>query len=87
MREQVTVVNTGSEPLMLEDGTQVGAANTPEARREGVTLSAGDRERYVDTPSPRLRIVEPQRQAEGESSDEAGAPARLAPASRSERPR
>jgi hypothetical protein len=52
-----TVINHGREPLMLEDGTQLGAAHTPEARREGVTLSERDRARYVETG--RLAVVEP----------------------------
>jgi hypothetical protein len=55
MSDTVTVINQGREPLMLEDGTVLGAAYTPEAKREGVTLSAKDR-RHV--ASGRLVIVE-----------------------------
>lgn len=45
-KETVTVINEGAEPIMLDDGTQVGAAYTEHARRE-VTLSENDRKRYV----------------------------------------
>lgn len=51
-----TVINQLMEPLMLDDGTQIGAAHTSDARREGVVLSEGDRKRLVATG--RLRIVE-----------------------------
>jgi hypothetical protein len=59
---QVTVVNNSPESIMLDDGTVIGAAYTTEARREGVVLSAQDRERYVDVPGPRLTVVEGARQ-------------------------
>lgn len=53
---QVTVVNNSREPIMLEDGTQLGAAHTPEARRQGVALGERDRRRYVETG--RLTVIE-----------------------------
>jgi hypothetical protein len=52
---KVTVVNEGSEPVMLDDGTQIGAAYTSESRRV-VTLSERDRALYV-RPG-RLAVVE-----------------------------
>ena len=69
---------------MLDDGTQIGAAHTPEARREGVTLSEGDRRRYVDTPSPRLLVVESPRSAEDARADVAEAPVRAAQTTKSD---
>ena len=52
---KVTVINQEREAIMLDDGTQIGAAYTPEARRE-VELSDDDRRRYVETG--RLAVVE-----------------------------
>ena len=42
-----TVVNNSASPVMLEEGTVIGAAYTQEARHEGVTLSEEDYKRYL----------------------------------------
>jgi hypothetical protein len=55
--QTATVINNSSSPQMLEDGTVIGAAYTPEAKRENVTLSAADQRKLVDTGI--LSIVEP----------------------------
>jgi hypothetical protein len=46
--QRVTVINNSNSPQMLEDGTPIGAAYTPEARREGVSLTERDRKRLVE---------------------------------------
>lgn len=58
---KVTVVNQSSQSHMLDDGTQIGAARTPEARRDGVTLSESDRRRLVDTGY--ITVIEPRDEA------------------------
>jgi hypothetical protein len=74
---KVTVINEGREPIMLEDGTQVGAAYTPEARRT-VELSENDRAQYVrpgrlviveDAPAPKTMAV-PAVAPEGDNKTE-----------------
>lgn len=60
MLSRVTVINLSREPQTLEDGTMIGAAGTPEAKRENVTLSDGDRRRLVDRDQPILSVVEPK---------------------------
>ena len=52
-----TVVNNSSSPVMLKDGTVIGAAYTPEARREGVTLHEEDRRLFV---RPDCLVVMPE---------------------------
>lgn len=58
----VTVINQSRESIMLEDGSTLGAAGTPEARREGVTLSEGDRARLGE----RIFIIEPANKVGGD---------------------
>ena len=43
---RVNVVNDSPEPIMLQDGTVLGAAHTPEARKDNVELSTFDVKRY-----------------------------------------
>ncbi|HEY9286266.1 MAG TPA: hypothetical protein VIP46_22635 [Pyrinomonadaceae bacterium] len=75
---KVTVVNQSSQSHTLDDGTMIGAARTPEARREGVTLSERDRKRLV---VPRhIIIIEPEQETVTAAAPAAAAPAAAAPA-------
>lgn len=79
---KVTVVNQSGESYMLDDGTVIGAARTPEARREGVTLSARDRSRLVDTG--RIIVIEPKQETVTTAAPAAAAPSAAAPAAKPE---
>lgn len=56
-----TVVNQSPEPIMLEDGTVLGAANTKEARKVVTALSDLDRKRYCARGRIRVDLPEGER--------------------------